>query len=251
MPKTRDALRDPDTKREINRDLFDRIARRYDLITRILSLGRDSSWKRSLVAQLPEEAPEVCLDLATGSGDIAALLAERYQSATIRALDLSSEMISVAQRRLPSERYEFTCGDIDRLPYPDESADLVTGGYALRNVPDLGKALAQIHRVLKPGGSAFFLDFVQPPRGVKRVVQHMLLNIWGSLVGLLIHCRPSTYRYIPQSLKNYPSRRELQDLFEKAGFEILGRKSHFFGIMERQELRKPSGAPPGGKPLAA
>ena len=91
MPKTRDALRDPDTKREINRDLFDRIARRYDLITRILSLGRDSSWKRSLVAQLPEEAPEVCLDLATGSGDIAALLAERYQSATIRALDLSSE----------------------------------------------------------------------------------------------------------------------------------------------------------------
>ena len=239
MPENREALRDPDTKRELNRNLFNRIASRYDIVTRLLSLGRDSSWKRALVAQLPAVDPRVCLDVASGSGDIAALLAERYPSARIQALDLSEEMIIRARLRLAGNQFEFTCGDISSLPYPDGSADLVTGGYALRNVPDLGQALAQIHRVLKPGGVAFFLDFVQPPPGARRIFQHFLLHAWGSLVGLAIHLRPSTYRYIPQSLAQYPSAIELRTLFEKAGFEFLRRKRHFFGIMERLEVRKP------------
>ena len=246
MPKIHETLRDPDAKRDLNRELFDRIARRYNVITRILSLGRDASWKRALVKRLPEPDPQVCLDLATGTGDIAALLSERYPSATIRALDLSTEMIALARRRLPGHRHEFTCGDIDRLPYPDESADLITGGYALRNIPDLSRGLSQIHRVLKPGGSAFFLEFVQPPSGVKRILHHLLLNTWGTLVGLVLHFRPSTYRYIPQSLTHYPSGMALQCLIRKAGFEVLGRKPHLFGVMERIELRKPSGGLPDG-----
>ena len=193
MRKTRDALAHPDSKRELNRSLFDRIAGRYNLATRALSLGRDAAWKRKLVGALPVENPATCLDLATGTGDLAALLAARFPDARILGLDLSSEMIARARQRLPGSWFEFQCGDIGDLPYGDNSADLITGGYALRNVPDLPGALREIHRVLKPGGFAFFLEFVQPPPGLRRFIHHALLHTWGALVGF--GCRTKKLRW--------------------------------------------------------
>ena len=240
MRKTREALRDPDAKRSLNRALFDRIAGRYDLATRVLSLGRDAAWKRELVLALPTRNPAVCLDLASGTGDLAALLAQRFPHALIRGIDLSSEMVALARQRLPAGQFEFTCGDIGALPYGDASADLITGGYALRNVPDLPSALREIHRVLKPGAFAFFLEFVQPPPGLRRVLHHALLHLWGGLIGLVLHFRPSTYRYIPASLAAYPAGDQLRVLCQECGFRVLQQRRHFFGMMERIELQRDS-----------
>ncbi|NIP96063.1 MAG: ubiquinone/menaquinone biosynthesis methyltransferase [Akkermansiaceae bacterium] len=239
MQKTREALRRPESKRDLNRALFDRIAGRYNLATRALSLGRDAAWKKELVEALPVEQPATCLDLASGTGDFAALLADRYPGARIVGLDLSSRMVALARKRLPGARFEFHCGDIGSMPFDDDFADLVTGGYALRNVPDLARALAEIHRVLKPGGSAFFLEFVQPPPGYRRAIHHAILHLWGGLVGLVLHFGPSTYRYIPESLVSYPAGDDLRKMFIESGFTIVNQRRHFFGMTERIELRKP------------
>ena len=236
MPDLSAAVSDPESKRELNRAIFDRIAGKYHVTTRALSLGRDIAWKRDLVRQLPDTNPNRCLDLATGTGDIAQLLAERYPDAEIVGLDLSENMVALAKQRLSGERFQFHRGDICNLPFPDEFAGVITGGYALRNVPDLDLALREIHRVLEPGGTAAFLDFVQPPPGLRRAFNHALLHVWGGLVGLIMHGRPWIYRYIPVSLAGYPDPAALREKFQRAGFELRSRRTFFFGIVERVEL---------------
>ncbi len=236
MPNLSTAVADPDSKRELNRKIFDRIAGKYHVTTRALSLGRDLAWKRDLVGELPNTAPTRCLDLATGTGDIAKLLSEHYPQATIVGLDLSENMVAQAQKRLSGDRFQFHRGDICELPFPDAFADVVTGGYALRNVPNLDLALREIHRVLKPGGIAAFLDFVQPAPGFRRAFNHALLHLWGGIVGLIMHGRPWIYRYIPVSLAGYPDPAALREKFHRAGFEVIGSRPYFFGIVERIEL---------------
>lgn len=239
MQSTRKALSTPETKKSLNRQLFDRIAGKYNYATRLLSLGQDLSWKNDLIKSLEIDSPQVCLDLACGTGDITTRLQSKFPDATIIGLDLSPEMIALAKERLSSKpSIQFEVGDICELPFEDSSVNLITGGYALRNVPDLQKALSEIHRVLQIGGVAHFLEFVQPVSPLRRNIHHGLLHFWGGLVGTVLHADPSVYRYIPESLGSYLDEHALQDLLQQSGFEVVRRKRHFFGIMERIELLK-------------
>jgi len=238
MPDLRRSLADPAGKRELNRELFDHIAGRYGFATRALSFGRDAAWKRELVRRLPDDEPGLCVDLATGTGDIAVLLGDRYPAARVLGIDLSDNMLARARGRLPDARFELVKSDLGELPLDDGCADLVTGGYALRNAPDLGRALAETHRVLKPGGVAFFLDFVQPPPGLRRMIHHALLHAWGGILGLALHLKPWIYRYIPESLAGYPDETALRELLSASGFKIAAQKRHWFGMVERIELER-------------
>jgi len=98
--------------------------------------------------------------------------------------------------------------------------------------------LREVHRVLKPGGTAAFLDFVQPRPGARRVAVHGLLHLWGGIVGLLLHGRPWIYRYIPASLADFPDEDELPRILQGNGFERSGGRRYCGGIVERVELRK-------------
>jgi ubiquinone/menaquinone biosynthesis methyltransferase len=240
--KARDWLDVPERKRVYNERHFAEAATRYDLATRILSLGRDAAWKRALVGVLPSLPRPVCVDLACGTGDVTFLLAGRYPNGVIAGVDISIPMLEIAKGRNRLANVRFEQGDLCDLPFSDGSADVVTGSYALRNAPDLRKAIAEVHRVLSPGGVAAFLDFSNPESAFPRDLRYLLLRSWCGLWGFLLHGTPEIHGYIAESLRNFPARNRLREIFREQGLWMWADRSLFLGITELLILRK--GEPP-------
>ena len=235
--KAREWLDVPERKRVYNERHFAEAASQYDLATRMMSLGRDAGWKRALVAALPDLQAPVCVDLACGTGDVAFLLAGRYPEGDVTGLDLSAPMLAIARERNRFTNVRFERGDLCGLPFPDASADVVTGSYALRNAPDLRKALAEVHRVLSPGGVAAFLDFSNPERSLLRYLQYLLLRSWCGLWGFLLHGTPEIHGYVAESLRAFPDRNRLRGIFRENRFEVLTERRFFLGITGLVVLR--------------
>lgn len=236
--KSRDHLGHPTLKRRFTRELFQEAAPHYDFVARALSLGLDPAWKRRLVARLPAIAAPRCLDLACGTGDFAVLLKGRYPQAQVTGLDITPAMIDLARTRREAAGIEFVLGDMTATGWPDESADIITGGYALRNSPSLDRALDEIARVLRRGGTAAFLDFSQPANRIGRWLTYALLRLWGGFWGLAVHRNAEVYAYIAESLRHYPDRRALRRKLEARRFVILHRRLHYGGLLEAMVVRK-------------
>jgi len=216
--KLDDAFVTPETKRRYVRRLFATIADRYDLITRILSAGRDQRWKARLVELAQIRQGTRVLDLACGTGDIAIAAAAR--GATVVGLDITPRMIVLAKKKpvTGDGRASWIVGDMGALPIATGAVDIVTTGYGLRNVPDLSSAIAEIHRVLARGGVALSLDFDRPETAWVRFVYLSFLTTFGSTLGFILHRDPDTYRYIPASIRRYPGSRGVARLMRDAGF---------------------------------
>jgi demethylmenaquinone methyltransferase/2-methoxy-6-polyprenyl-1,4-benzoquinol methylase len=227
-------------KRRYVRRLFATIADRYDFITRFLSYGQDQRWKRRLIELATIGSNDRVLDLACGTGDIVDMAARRARSAV--GLDVTLRMLQLAAGRSvpgsrfpvpgsnrelrelgtrnpePGTRVRFVCADMLALPFPAEQFDVVTIGYGLRNVPDLPHAIHEIHRVLARDGRMVSLDFNRPENAIVRVAYLVYLSVVGSALGWVLHGDPDTYRYIPESIRNYPGARGVVRLLEQHGF---------------------------------
>jgi len=246
----RAAISTAEGKRRYVRRLFATIADRYDFITRFLSYGQDRRWKRRLVRLAGIRASDRVLDLACGTGDIL-FEALRYRPARAIGLDLTLRMIQLAHGRtsqLPASIGNrlgvitpvFLVGDMSALPLRPDDFDVVTTGYGLRNVPHLSVAIREIHRVLVPGGRLLSLDFNRPGNGAVRAVYLAYLTAVGSLLGLILHRDPDTYRYIPESIRNYPGADGVARLLEAEGFDDVRVISVLFGLMAIHVARKVS-----------
>ena len=229
----------PEKKKAFNERHFTAAASRYDLATRGMSLLRDQSWKRELVNSLPQLARPVCVDLASGTGDVALLLASRFPDATVTGIDLTAEMVALAERRNRFDRVSFACGDMMQTGFATGSVDLVTGSYALRNAPELGAGLREVHRILKPGGHAAFLDFSKSGGSSVQAMQYWLLKSWCGLWGTLLHANPAIHAYIADSLKQFPPREEYHRLVRESGFQIQSTRLFYFGMLELLVATKP------------
>ncbi|MDH3453531.1 MAG: ubiquinone/menaquinone biosynthesis methyltransferase [Desulfuromonadales bacterium] len=238
--KIKDYLHSPERKREYNEQHFSEAASRYDFATRAMSLGRDAAWKTQLVAALPQLPAPVCVDLACGTGDIALLLAEKYPAGRIVGIDLTEPMLALARQRSDSINIEFLRQDMGATDFPDASADIVTGGYAVRNAAELSQAFLEIHRILKPGGCAALLDFSKPPSPWFQQLQYLVLKYWCGLWGLLLHGNPEVHSYISASLKTFPDRKQLRALITETGFAVSLSRQFYFGTLELLILRKQS-----------
>jgi ubiquinone/menaquinone biosynthesis methyltransferase len=223
VSKLRTAFTSPEQKRRYVRRLFSTIADRYDLITVVLSFGRDRAWKRYLVRAADVRRDDVVVDLACGTGDIA-FEAARF-SGSVTGLDVTQRMIELAREKgfhaggaalqcVP----RFGVADMVALPLANESVDVITTGYGLRNVPRLEDAVDEIVRVLRPGGRFASLDFNRPRSAWIRWPYLAYLTVVGSLLGLLLHRDPDTYRYIPESVRRYPGAHGVADVLRRHGF---------------------------------
>jgi demethylmenaquinone methyltransferase/2-methoxy-6-polyprenyl-1,4-benzoquinol methylase len=198
------ALSSPDGKSRYVRRLFATIADRYDLITVLLSYGQDRRWKRRLVDLATVTPGAHALDLACGTGDIAFELASR--GARVTGLDLTLRMLELASRK-PQAKHSataFLAGDMMSLPFAAGSFDVVTTGYGIRSVPIIDPAIAEVHRVLRPGGVFLSLDFNRPHNPLVRSVYLAYLTVVGTALGHALHKDPDTYRYIPETIRRYP-----------------------------------------------
>jgi ubiquinone/menaquinone biosynthesis methyltransferase len=214
-PVLREAFDSPRAKQAYVRRLFATIAGRYDLVTVLLSYGQDRRWKRRLAAMAGAAAGTRMLDLACGTGDIAYLLAAR--GARVTGLDVTPGMLRLA--RAKGHGVRFVAGDMMALPFPAARFDVVTAGYGIRNVPELAPALAEIRRVLRPGGVFLSLDFNRPANPIVRAVYLAYLTGVGSALGAALHGDPDTYRYIPASIRRYPGAPLVCRLLVEQGFE--------------------------------
>ena len=229
----RSMLLNPTKKRDYNKWIFTEIASKYSFMSKILSLGRDAAWKQYLVEALPEKTVTcTCLDLACGDGDVSFLLAERFPQADVTGVDLSVDMLGFARKNNDYPNVKFVQQDMCELQNADESVDLLTGSYAIRNAPDLSKVLKQIHRVLKPDGTAAFLEFSKPQSKFLQLIEYVFLKTWCSLSGFVVQRNSRAYGYIADSLLYFPDRVQLRTLFKELGFDVVYSRKLYLGIFE-------------------
>jgi ubiquinone/menaquinone biosynthesis methyltransferase len=209
----RSTIATPAGKRRYVRRMFATIADRYDLITVVLSYGLDSRWKDQLISLAAIRGDDRVLDLACGTGDILFRAATRARLAV--GLDVTFRMLQLAAAKAEAR---LVAGDMMALPFPSARFNVVTTGYGLRNVPEIERTIDEIARVLVPGGRLLSLDFNKPAQPLLRAAYLAYLTIVGSALGFVLHRDPDTYRYIPESIRNYPGAEGVARLLEQRGF---------------------------------
>ena len=186
-------------------DLFARIARRYDFLNDLQSFGLHRSWKRRVV-ELARVTPGArALDLCCGTGDISFALAQCGAATT--GLDFSAQMLEVAAERNQKTDAPptFIQGDAQKVPFPDNTFDIVTVGYGLRNLTTWQRGVDEMYRVARPGARLIVLDFGKPPNPLWRAIYFTHLQLSVPLIGLLFCGNAKAYAYILESLKHYPA----------------------------------------------
>ena len=202
--------------------LFGAIASRYDLVNDIQSLGLHRVWKRHVVALSNFSEGESGLDLCCGTGDIAIGLAKRGSS--LIGVDMNRPMLQQAARRLAKRgeyRVSLTQADAMKLPLRDNSLDLVTIGYGLRNLKNMEDSLREITRVLKPGGRLLILDFGKPANCIIRSVYYLYLAVMLPVFGWLFCGNASAYAYILKSLKKYTAQKGVTSVLRFMGYKSV------------------------------
>jgi demethylmenaquinone methyltransferase/2-methoxy-6-polyprenyl-1,4-benzoquinol methylase len=217
----------PHAKANYVNTMFSRIAFRYDQINRLMSLGRDQSWRRRAIQLAAVPPGGRLLDVATGTGDLALLSRERDPSVRVVGVDFTVEMMRVGRLKengcaRPLQGVGWTGGDALHLPYPDASFDAVVSGFMMRNVTDIAAALAEQRRVVRSGGRVICLEVTHPTLPLWRAVYPWIFGqLVPHLTGLLSG-QPEAYRYLPASVSGFVDADELQAIMESVGLRGVG-----------------------------
>jgi len=227
-------------------DMFGRIARRYDLMNRLMTFGQDRRWRQFVVQQAHLPTGGRLLDIATGTGDIAFEAQRQVADLRILAADFALPMMRVGmQRELDHGRSGadailWQAADTLALPYPPETFDAVTSGYLFRNVTDIPGALREQLRVLRPGGRLVTLDTTPPPHNLLRPFIQFHLKAVIPTLGRLITGQADAYRYLPESTLGFKTADELAALMRAAGLVDVGYQRFMFDTMAVHWGSKPS-----------
>ncbi|MFO0558898.1 MAG: bifunctional demethylmenaquinone methyltransferase/2-methoxy-6-polyprenyl-1,4-benzoquinol methylase UbiE [Polyangiales bacterium] len=204
--------------------MFDRIAQRYDLLNRVISLGIDQRWRRRTVESLQLTAGHRVLDLATGTGDLAIMIAKTHPEVTVVGSDPSEGMLSVGRDKITASnltsRVVLEGGDAQALPYKDQSFDAVTMAFGIRNVPDRAKALREIARVVKPGGRIAILELSEPRSGIMGPLARFHVHTVVPTLGALLS-GSKEYRYLQESIAKFPSPEDFASLMRDNDHEMI------------------------------
>lgn len=228
-------------KKQQVEQMFDNISGNYDLLNRILSMGIDVSWRKKVVKSVQNQNPSTILDIATGTGDLAIAMAKATQ-AKITGFDLSAGMLEVGKRKVSEEkldnRIEMIQGDAENMPFDDNSFDVITVAFGVRNFENLKKGLDEIYRVLKPGGKFIILEFSQPESfPMKQLYNFYSKNILPR-IGKRISKDQSAYTYLPDSVKAFAYGEEMKNILKSSNFVQPFDKKLTFGIASIYESLK-------------
>jgi demethylmenaquinone methyltransferase/2-methoxy-6-polyprenyl-1,4-benzoquinol methylase len=217
--------------------MFDGIAPTYDFLNHALSMGIDKGWRRKAIKTLGQHRPQRVLDVATGTGDFAILTAKMLHPEQIVGADISEGMMEVARRKVLADKDElhgtkvhFQKEDCLRMSFPDASFDAVTVAYGVRNFQDLDAGLAEMHRVLRPGGHLLIVELATPPRFPMRHLFWLYAHVVMPLVGWIVSRDSRAYSYLPATMEAFPQGEVMEGILQRAGFSSVQWQRFTFGI---------------------
>jgi demethylmenaquinone methyltransferase/2-methoxy-6-polyprenyl-1,4-benzoquinol methylase len=222
------------TKKEQVADMFNNISKTYDFLNHFMSLGIDIIWRKKAINQLKNDQPQLILDVATGTGDFAFEALKILKPKKIIGVDISQGMLDMAVQKIAkrglNDKFEVRLGDSERLLFDADTFDAVTVAYGVRNFENLPAGLADIHRVLKPGGKAVVLEFSKPKAFPIKQLYNFYFNYITPGIGKLFSKDSRAYSYLPESVAAFPDGAAFISLMDKVGFKDTKHKPLAFGI---------------------
>jgi demethylmenaquinone methyltransferase/2-methoxy-6-polyprenyl-1,4-benzoquinol methylase len=216
------------------RRMFDAIAGTYDALNRILSLGIDRRWRAKAIDSLKPFAPERILDLATGTGDLALALCGALQPCHVTGVDISEQMMQIAREKAAkagcATRLSFERQDCLSLGFAGSSFDAVTSAFGVRNFEDIEKGLAEMYRVLRPGGRLMLLELSRPRRFPVKQLYGLYSRTIIPCIGRIFSGEHEAYRYLPASVGAVPQGEAMAELLRRQGFVHVEVRTFTLGI---------------------
>lgn len=220
-------------KKEQVAKMFDQISGRYDFLNHFLSLGIDIGWRKKAIALLAPYKPKVILDVATGTGDFA-IQALALNPEKVIGVDISDGMLDVGRRKLKArkmdDRVTLLHGDSENLPFETSSFDAITVAFGVRNFETLEKGLAEMLRVVKPGGRVVILEFSKPAKAPFRQLYNFYFQHILPKIGRLVSSDKAAYTYLPESVEAFPDGQKFIDILVRLGYKETSCRPLTFGI---------------------
>lgn len=223
QPKPITPYQSEEAKKEQVARMFDNIAGRYDLLNRVLSLGIDRWWRRRAIRYLVAERPDQILDVATGTADVAIMMAKRLRPSVIIGIDIAVQMLQVGREKIKSAGLSsvirLETGDSERLQFPDKQFDAVTAAFGVRNFENLETGLAEMYRVLRPTGRIVILEFSRPHLFPFKQIYNGYFKYVLPVIGRLTSRDVRAYAYLFESVQAFPEGETFLNLLTKTGFQ--------------------------------
>ncbi len=221
-------------KKEQVADMFNNISGTYDFLNHFMSLGIDIIWRKMAIAELKTIKPKQLLDVATGTGDFAIEAIKMLNPKKVTGVDISAGMLEVAKKKIKERglesRFDVKLGDSEGLVFDDNTFDAVTVAFGVRNFENLEKGIADMFRVLKPGGKVVILEFSKPRVFPVKQLYNFYFNSVTPTIGKLFSKDSSAYTYLPESVAAFPDGDRFTSLMEKVGYKSARFRSLTFGI---------------------
>lgn len=214
--------------------MFDKIAPKYDLLNRVLSLGIDIQWRKKAIDMLAKDRPQRILDVATGTADVAILMAKRLKPQQIIGIDIANQMLDLGRikinKRALASTIQLETGDSEQLRFADESFDAVTVAFGVRNFENLEKGLAEMLRVVRTGGRVVILEFSKPQLFPFKQLYNAYFKYVLPLIGRLTSRDMRAYDYLFESVQAFPDGDQFLSVLTKTGFQQTQCKRLTLGI---------------------
>ena len=220
-------------KKEQVAKMFDAISKNYDGLNRVISLGIDIKWRKKVVKIVGENNPKQILDIATGTGDLALMMAELDPDKII-GLDISEGMLAVGKEKIAkvnlSKKIEMVVGDSEEMPFNDDTFDAITVSFGVRNFANLDKGIQEIARVLKPSGVLVILETSNPTKFPFKQGYKLYTNLFLPVIGKLFSKDKVAYSYLSESANSFPFGTAFNNILQKNGFTHTEDKPVTFGV---------------------
>ncbi|HUR64826.1 MAG TPA: bifunctional demethylmenaquinone methyltransferase/2-methoxy-6-polyprenyl-1,4-benzoquinol methylase UbiE [Chitinophagaceae bacterium] len=224
-------------------EMFDRIAPKYDMLNRFLSARTDIGWRKKAIRILKENKPQYILDVATGTADMALLAWKILKPVKIDGIDISESMLELGRKKIEKEglgdKIQLQAGDCEAINFAENTFDAVMVAFGVRNFENLEKGLAEMWRVLKPGGRLMVLEFSKPRRKAVRSLYNLYMGIVAPQVARWFRQNKEAYQYLSESANAFPDRHLFTDILKKVGYTDAGFQPLTLGICCIYSGRKP------------
>jgi len=220
-------------KKEQVAQMFNNISDNYDGLNRMISFGIDVKWRKKVVQLVADSKPNLVLDIATGTGDLAINISKNTAAEKIIGLDISEGMLNVGKQKVAKEKLkniELVLGDSKKMPFDDNSFDAITVAFGIRNFETLEKGLAEILRVLKPKGAFVILETSVPAKSPYKQFYNFHSTKILPLMGRLFSNEGSAYSYLSESAAKFPHGEVLNNILRKVGFIEVENNPQTFGV---------------------